>query len=180
MGNVSKCTLIVLLPLRASEDQLHYFCVTSSRWIKLVLCRTYWNPLGKIIQSMVYKHVVLLKNEELPKKFRGWLAADYLKHVRLKYSPFMDHLVYLGWFAWRKCLCMLMAAITKWREERRIIVYAWFLSWTLTYQIRKTPTEGGKRYRITCFRGYDPDRHGWNTYNGKLQLKSCVKMEGAY
>ncbi len=89
MGN-GQSALDVLLPLRASGNQLPLFCVHPAgglSWCYAGLMKS----LGTDYPIYGVQARGIAKNEELPKSLEE-MAADYLKHVREVQST--DHIVY--------------------------------------------------------------------------------------
>ncbi|PFN48379.1 non-ribosomal peptide synthetase [Bacillus thuringiensis] len=166
MGN-GQSALDVLLPLRASGDQLPLFCVHPAgglSWCYAGLMKS----LGTDYPIYGVQARGIAKNEELPKTLEE-MAADYLKHVR-EVQPHGPYRL-LGWSLGGNVVHAMAAQLQNEGEEVELLVMldsypGHFLPNT------EAPTEEEALIALLALGGYDPD----NMDGKPLTMESAVEI----
>ncbi|MGN5649109.1 amino acid adenylation domain-containing protein [Bacillus sp. Brlt_9] len=166
MGN-GQSALDVLLPLRASGDQLPLFCVHPAgglSWCYAGLMKS----LGTDYPIYGVQARGIAKNEELPKSLEE-MAVDYLKHVR-EVQPHGPYRL-LGWSLGGNVVHAMAAQLQNEGEEVELLVMldsypGHFLPNT------EAPTEEEALIALLALGGYDPD----NMDGKPLTMESAVEI----
>ncbi|MGG0302265.1 amino acid adenylation domain-containing protein [Bacillus albus] len=166
IGN-GQSALDVLLPLRASGDQLPLFCVHPAgglSWCYAGLMKS----LGTDYPIYGVQARGIAKNEELPKSLEE-MAADYLKHVR-EVQPHGPYRL-LGWSLGGNVVHAMAAQLQNEGVEVELLVMldsypGHFLPNT------EAPTEEEALIALLALGGYDPD----NMDGKPLTIESAVEI----
>ncbi|HDR6312417.1 TPA: amino acid adenylation domain-containing protein [Bacillus cereus] len=166
MGN-GQSALDVLLPLRASGDQLPLFCVHPAgglSWCYAGLMKS----LGTDYPIYGVQARGIAKNEELPKSLEE-MAKDYLKHVR-EVQPHGPYRL-LGWSLGGNVVHAMASQLQNEGEEVELLVMldsypGHFLPNT------EAPTEEEALIALLALGGYDPD----NMDGKPLTMESAVEI----